>query len=404
MGELVAGTPALRVDGVVSLPLDLVSVLSLLYRAERVEGLDPWLAEARARLPGELRRELDLLHGFSGGLLYYPEEPVMRFGPLREERRGAGFAELLGFLEGLPAESYREMAADALERVHRDQGRELPFLGSDPAAWRLAFQRGLTTARMDEVFALVEHPALLKERTIALYRGVWEAVYREEYAARLPQLRQAAAAAAAVMDRGFGRVFEELTGNRPPAALRERLGEVRRVSFCPSPHLGGFVSYMLHPPDLIVFFGAPEYLARQGERRRAERPAAAASTSSLLAISDDALLEALRAVADPTRLQILDLLGDGELYAQEIVGRLGLAQSAVSRHLSQMERSGLVTVEARRGAKFYRVGQERLDLVADGLRRRSGGKAAASVPSEAPPPVEEWGVFAEGGQLAAEAT
>ena len=39
----------------------------------------------------------------------------------------------------------------------------------------------------------------------------------------------------------------------------------------------------------------------------------------------------------------------GELYAQEIVGRLGIAQSAVSRHLGQLERAGLIQVEPRRG-------------------------------------------------------
>ena len=42
---------------------------------------------------------------------------------------------------------------------------------------------------------------------------------------------------------------------------------------------------------------------------------------------------------------MLDLLIEGELYAQEIVGRLGVAQSAVSRHLSQLERAGLVAVK-----------------------------------------------------------
>lgn len=369
MGELVAGTPALRLEATASLPLDLVSLLSLLYRAERVAGLDPWLVSARGHLSPELRRELDLLHGFSGGLLYYPEEPVMRFEPLRDERRGASMEELLRFLEQLPAAAYREMAARSLERVHRDQGRELPFLGGDATAWRLALRYGLTSSRMEEVLALIERPEVLKERTIGLYRGVWLTLYQEDYTIHLPMLREAASAAEDALDRGFGRAFEELTGNRPPPALLERLAEVRRVSFCPSPHLGRFVSYMVHPPDLVVFFGAPEYLRRRAARSAGPR----LSSSSLLAIGDDALLEALRAVADPTRLRILDLLGEGELYAQEVVGHLGLAQSAVSRHLAQLERSGLVVVEARRGAKYYRVARERLELVADGLRRRGAG-------------------------------
>lgn len=384
MGELVAGTPALRLGAVVSLPLDLVSILSLLSRADRVEGLDPWLPGARRSLPPGLRADLDLLHGFSGPLLYYVEEPVMRFEPLRPERRGAGIDDLLGFLDGVPATEFRAMAAHALERVHRDQGRAVPFLGGEPAGWRLALQRGITTARLEDAQALVEDAPALKARTMGLYRGVWEALYQEEYAARLPILAEAARSAEPVLERGFVPAFEELTGNRPPPALLGRLDEVRCASFCPSPHLGDFVSYILYPPDLVVFFGAPELLARRGARAREDRRGGA-EASPLRAVGDDALLEALRAVADPTRLRILDLLGDGELYAQEIVGRLGLAQSAVSRHLAQLERAGLVVVEARRGSKYYRVAGERLDLVADGLRERGrrdgamGGRGTAAV-------------------------
>jgi DNA-binding transcriptional ArsR family regulator len=69
-------------------------------------------------------------------------------------------------------------------------------------------------------------------------------------------------------------------------------------------------------------------------------------------------------------LRIIDLLLEGELYAQEIVGRLGVAQSAASRHLAQLERAGLVTVEARRGSKYYAVNSDRLDAVASALVER----------------------------------
>src|ERR671917_284501 len=109
MGDLVAGQPALRIETAVSLPLDMVSILSLLYRAVPGSNLDPWLVEARRRLPDAVRADLDLLHGFSGRLLYYPEEPVMRFDPLRPDRLEASFGDLLAFMAGIPAEEYRDM-------------------------------------------------------------------------------------------------------------------------------------------------------------------------------------------------------------------------------------------------------------------------------------------------------
>ena len=113
MGELVAGTPALVLTTAVSLPLDLVSALSLLYRAVPGSGLDPWLIATRRQLPAALQADLDLLHGFSGRLLYYVEEPVLRFEPLRPDHLDAGFDELLAFLDGLPPAAYRVMVIHA---------------------------------------------------------------------------------------------------------------------------------------------------------------------------------------------------------------------------------------------------------------------------------------------------
>jgi predicted transcriptional regulator len=68
---------------------------------------------------------------------------------------------------------------------------------------------------------------------------------------------------------------------------------------------------------------------------------------------------------------MLDLLLEDELYAQEIVGRLGVAQSAVSRHLAQLERAGIVTVDLRRGAKYYAVNPDRLEVIAAALSNRA---------------------------------
>src|SRR5215218_3971500 len=106
MGNLVVGQPALRIETAVSLPLDIISVLSLIYRAVPGSDLDPWLVDARRRLPGPVRADLDLLHGFSGRLLYYPEEPVMSFEPLRPDRLAASFDDLRAFMEAIPAAEY----------------------------------------------------------------------------------------------------------------------------------------------------------------------------------------------------------------------------------------------------------------------------------------------------------
>ena len=47
MGELVAGQPALRIESITSLPLEIVSSMSLLHRAVPGSTLDPWLIHSR---------------------------------------------------------------------------------------------------------------------------------------------------------------------------------------------------------------------------------------------------------------------------------------------------------------------------------------------------------------------
>ncbi|HVL25542.1 MAG TPA: winged helix-turn-helix domain-containing protein [Thermomicrobiales bacterium] len=377
MGELVVGRPALQVKTALSIPLDVVSIMSLLYRAVPGSGLDPWLIATRRSLPRQLQEDLDLLHGFSGRLLYYMEEPVMWFEPLREDRRDASIDDLLAYLDGLEPVTFRDMAVHAIDRVHRDLGTGLvaPANG-DEVAWRRYIEPGLTTADADEVVALMLEPETLKTRTARLIQGVWSSVYKDEFLSRRDSLAEAERAARVVAGRGFGMAFADLTGNRLPATLAAGLNNVASVTFCPSAHLGEFVSYITYPPELVVFFSAQHVTGTEivhdldpseldgGQDEVYEG-------RDVDPLSGEDLLESIRAMGDANRLRILDLLGTGELYAQEIVGRLGIAQSAVSRHLSQLERAGLVRVEPRRGMKYYAIDRGRMQMLAESIRERA---------------------------------
>ncbi|MGI8474776.1 MAG: ArsR/SmtB family transcription factor [Thermomicrobiales bacterium] len=371
MGELVVGRPALKLNYVVSLPLDMVSVMSLLYRAVPGSGLATWLVAARRALSEESRDDLDVLHGFSGRLLYYMEEPVMRFEPLRPDRLDATFDDVVAFLELLPAEEYREMVWHALERVHTDLGTGMlrPDEASE-AACRSFIEPALTTATSDLVLALLAEPDTLKRRTIRLMRGVWEQGYADEFSRRLPQLHEASVLATGTAGFGFALAFVEMTGNRIPSTLITGANDVESVTFCPSFHLGSFVSYTVYPPQLIVFFDAAAFIERI-RPKAASNGHAASPDPAPETVETDILLEGLRALGDPNRLRVIDLLSTGELYAQEIVGRLGIAQSAVSRHLSLLERAGLVKVRPRGGMKYYALDCVRLMSIGDSLRCRA---------------------------------
>jgi DNA-binding transcriptional ArsR family regulator len=372
MGELVVGRPALQVRTALSIPLDMTSIMSLLYRAVPGSGLDPWLVSVRRALPRQLQEDLDLLHGFSGRLLYYMEEPVMAFEPLREDRIDATIDDLVEFLQALEPQDYRHLAIRAIDRAHRDLGTELAApLQDDEVEWRRYLEPVLTTADASDALELMLKPELLKMRTIRLIQGVWNSFYGAEYAAREESLREAERAARAAASKGFGMAFAELTGNRLPATLAAGLNSVANVTFCPSAHLGDFVSYITYPPDLVVFFSAQRVGEDHAFDTHVPMEDLPGFEEGVEPLTGESLLEGVRAMGDANRLRILDLLGTGELYAQEIVGRLGIAQSAVSRHLSQLERAGLVRVEPRRGMKYYAIDKPQLARLAESIMVRA---------------------------------
>lgn len=69
-----------------------------------------------------------------------------------------------------------------------------------------------------------------------------------------------------------------------------------------------------------------------------------------------------RALADPTRRQILRDLRDGELAAGDIASRFPIKGPSVSRHLSILKSAGLITERRDANRILYALAEERLAL------------------------------------------
>ena len=92
-------------------------------------------------------------------------------------------------------------------------------------------------------------------------------------------------------------------------------------------------------------------------------------------------IEALQQVAaffqvlsEPTRLQILNLLRDGERNVGELAELCGYTSANISRHLTQLTRHGLVAREGRGTSVYYRIADESVyalcDLVCGSIARQ----------------------------------
>ena len=72
---------------------------------------------------------------------------------------------------------------------------------------------------------------------------------------------------------------------------------------------------------------------------------------------------ALRAIAEPTRREILRLVQDSELPAGQIASRFDVTRPAISQHLRVLADAGLVTVRRDGTRLFYRARPEGLEAL-----------------------------------------
>ena len=75
---------------------------------------------------------------------------------------------------------------------------------------------------------------------------------------------------------------------------------------------------------------------------------------------DDGMDEALRALAEPRRRAILQLVAHSELAAGEIAGCFEVSRTAVSQHLTVLRNAGLLTERKVATRRLYRARPEGL--------------------------------------------
>lgn len=66
----------------------------------------------------------------------------------------------------------------------------------------------------------------------------------------------------------------------------------------------------------------------------------------------------LSALAEPNRLQIVELLRDGPLTVGEIADRLQIRQPQASKHLRVLSEAGIVTAHADANRRIYQLRSE----------------------------------------------
>ena len=86
-----------------------------------------------------------------------------------------------------------------------------------------------------------------------------------------------------------------------------------------------------------------------------------------------ALSETLKAISDPRRREILEMLLDGPKAAGEIASRFQLSAATVSHHFNQLKAANLVHVRREGTFLYYELNREELEVVQLWLERMGVG-------------------------------
>jgi ArsR family transcriptional regulator len=86
-------------------------------------------------------------------------------------------------------------------------------------------------------------------------------------------------------------------------------------------------------------------------------------------LSHSQILDGFQALADPLRLQIIELLGNRELCVCELCDLLDVSQSKLSFHLKTLKKAFLVHSRQQGRWMYYSLNQEQFRVLEEYLAR-----------------------------------
>ncbi len=354
--DFILAPAVVKVEFAIQPVINALESMQLLNESHRLSGLGEWVTQTAATLPAERMRQnllvFDGLEPFVPSLLrkQHPDFPsyiddLAAQDPTRLVAEIGHDIELITSLypelwtEGKRVPTFDELLADRdvfinfMETISQGDC-------ADPTIW-------------DEAHALYNNPPALVETIVSHLRWMWDETLAAEWERVLPLLQESVAAFQKIdyRDMTAYEAIRAVTGRDIRSFVEKHLQRTDTLLFIPSAHIGPYVGKISGPTGFCLVFGA-------------RLPRGAQATSSALSRSE--LLIRLNALADDTRLRILELMTQHEeLCAQDIIERLGVSQSTVSRHLSQLSATGYITERRREVSKCYSLNTDR---VVDTLR------------------------------------
>jgi DNA-binding transcriptional ArsR family regulator len=356
MPDLIVPEKKLTVTFSLEPAFNVLSSLQLLNLVEQFSGFDEWIYHTATMLSPERLRQHRLVVDALDPEAYLGKDAW------------PSFTAWLDDLATRDPTALRDRRMDALvERAKETLDEEVPTpeqLLADRDVYLSLTERMICGGQGEahdlelyqEAHDLLNDPPAMQDLVVTHLRAMWDDVAAVEWERRLPLLQETIAAFQSLDLTGMpcSEAVHRVIGRELPAECEKWQDEAGWITFIPSAHFGPYIGRMVRDNVVKLVFGVhvPEGVS-----------------TSFPELSRSELLMRLNALADETRLRILELLSGGdELSSQEIMERLDLSQSAASRHLRQLAATGYLSVERRDGAKTYRLNRSRIDDTFGALR------------------------------------
>jgi DNA-binding transcriptional ArsR family regulator len=345
--ERPAGRPMVRTVGAGTRSLDVVFdvrpvydfMISLSDDAGATDDLPAsdreWLVAAREGLPGLAKRDREGLLGneaFLGALVVVVDRP--------EIHTGTDLIEALR--EMAPRDLARQLMVDSVHHPEMTPLVEAALNGDESALPRIqeALKSKLDPDECALRVDLLRQPEEYHRRLLGVLEA-WQVKYAEVEERVTAMIRRDAD------DRLVDR------GSLSPVDLIERTtGGIRWIPEGP-------VSKVILAP---IYFGRPyNYLFSGDDWRAFAYPIADSALDGRDPLAPPpAMIRLHRALGDETRLRILKLLTERDLYMTEIANELGLSKPTIKHHLVLLRSAGLVTVTEEGAVLYYSLRRDRL--------------------------------------------
>jgi DNA-binding transcriptional ArsR family regulator len=299
-----------------------------------------WLTDARSSLPQEARASVSRL---------FEHEVAVQLGTFAVEHPELRTPQQ--FVEALEAADPRDVIKAVLCEAFLTPG--LPellqrALDGDAEAIEAASEK-LPDWRKEERLAMLRDPEATHAEILPVLRA-WLATFAP-IADRI----------AAILDRDYAMRAPDRVHGTPGDVIEHATGGIRwlgepgihRVILAPS-YFSRPYNFLLAGPDWR-FFGYPV-------------------ADDALEVSDplappQSVLRLHRALGDETRLRILKLLAEGDLYLTEIAQQLDLSKPTIKHHLAMLRAGGAVTITESGTVIYYSLRRQRLDDASTELKR-----------------------------------